>query len=152
MKRLIYIFVALLLVVTPGCKKNGSEATTATKLVGQWHCIAEELNVAEDIDVYVEFMADKSFNLYQKIGQGRHRHFTGTWSVSGDVLSGLYADGTEWGSSYTLSFDGDTMTLTANNESAETIIYTKTAIPAEVKDEAIEPLGTETRAEVERWF
>ena len=92
MKKFIYIFVALLLVVTPGCKKNGSEATTATKLVGQWHCIAEELNVAEDIDVYVEFMADKSFNLYQKIGQGRHRHFTGTWSVSGDVLSGLYAD------------------------------------------------------------
>ena len=72
MKKFIYIFVALLLVVTPGCKKNGSEATTATKLVGQWHCIAEELNVAEDIDVYVEFMADKDLPGHHH-GHGRDR-------------------------------------------------------------------------------
>lgn len=138
MKRLIYIFVALLLVVTPGCKKNGSEATTATKLVGQWHCIAEELNVAEDIDVYVEFMADKSFNLYQKIGQGRHRHFTGTWSVSGDVLSGLYADGSEWGSSYAVEFSGmDAMKLTAKNGSKEVMTYTRESIPAEVLEGSV---------------
>ena len=138
MKKFIYIFVALLLVVTPGCKKNGSEATTATKLVGQWHCIAEELNVAEDIDVYVEFMADKSFNLYQKIGQGRHRHFTGTWSVSGDVLSGLYADGTEWGSSYTVEFSGmDAMKLTAKNGSKEVMTYTRETIPAEILEGSV---------------
>ena len=138
MKRLIYIFVALLLVVTPGCKKNGSEATTATKLVGQWHCIAEELNVAEDIDVYVEFMADKSFNLYQKIGQGRHRHFTGTWSVSGDILSGLYADGSEWGSSYAVEFSGmDAMKLTAKNGSKEVMTYTRETIPAEVLEGSV---------------
>ncbi|MBR5865494.1 MAG: hypothetical protein IKY89_04410, partial [Alistipes sp.] len=67
-------------------------------------------------------------------------------------LSGLYADGTEWGSTYTISFSGDTMTLTANNESAEAIVYTMTTIPEEVKEEAIEPLGAETRAEGERWF
>ena len=138
MKRLIYIFVALLLVVTPGCKKNGSEATTATKLVGQWHCIAEELNVTEDVDVYVEFMADKSFNLYQKIGQGRHRHFTGTWSVNGDVLSGLYADGSEWGSSYTVEFSGmDAMKLTAKNGSKEVMTYTRETIPAEVLEGSV---------------
>ena len=138
MKRLIYIFVALLLVVTPGCKKNGSEATTATKLVGQWHCIAEELNVTEDVDVYVEFMADKSFNLYQKIGQGRHRHFTGTWLVSGDVLSGLYADGSEWGSSYAVEFSGmDAMKLTAKNGSKEVMTYTRETIPAEVLEGSV---------------
>lgn len=138
MKKFIYIFVALLLVVTPGCKKNGSEATTATKLVGQWHCIAEELNVAEDIDVYVEFMADKSFNLYQKIGQGRHRHFTGTWSVSGDVLSGLYADGSEWGSSYAVEFSGmDVMKLTAKNGSKEVMTYTRETIPAEILEGSV---------------
>ena len=138
MKRLIYIFVALLLVVTPGCKKNGSEATTATKLVGQWHCIAEELNVTEDVDVYVEFMADKSFNLYQKIGQGRHRHFTGTWSVNGDVLSGLYADGSEWGSSYAVEFSGmDAMKLTAKNGSKEVMTYTRETIPAEVLEGSV---------------
>jgi hypothetical protein len=138
MKRLIYIFVALLLVVTPGCKKESPSATNAAKLVGQWHCIAEELNVAEDIDVYVEFMADKSFNLYQKVGQGRHRHYTGTWSVSGDVLSGVYADGSEWGSSYAMEFSGSTdMKLTAKNGSKEVMTYTRESIPAEVLEGSV---------------
>jgi hypothetical protein len=46
------------------------------------------------------------------------------------------------------------MTLTSTNESAEAITYSKEAIPAEVKDEAIEPLGPETftRADDMRWF
>jgi hypothetical protein len=44
------------------------------------------------------------------------------------------------------------MTLTANNDSMEVLTYTKVEIPAEVKDEAIDPLSSETRAEEERWF
>ena len=44
------------------------------------------------------------------------------------------------------------MTLTAKNDSEEAIIYTKTVIPAEVKDEAIDPLGSETRAVEVRWL
>ena len=68
------------------------------------------------------------------------------------MLSGIYADGTEWGSTYTLSFEDDTMTLMVNNDSAEAIVYTKTTIPAEVKEEAIAPLGSETRAEESGWF
>ena len=150
MKTNIYLFTLCAVLAFVGCGKENDapKVDNATKVVGEWHCAPE----GYDVDVYVEFAATGEFDEYQRLGEGRYRHYEGTWSVEKDVLSGVYADGTEWGSSYTLSFDGDTMTLTANNESAETIIYTKTAIPAEVKDEAIEPLGTETRAEVERWF
>ena len=150
MKTNIYLFTLCTALAFVGCGKENDtpKVDNATKVVGEWHCAPE----GYDVDVYVEFAATGEFDEYQRLGEGRYRHYEGTWSVEKDVLSGVYADGTEWGSSYTLSFDGDTMTLTANNESAETIIYTKTAIPAEVKDEAIEPLGTETRAEVERWF
>lgn len=150
MKTYIYLFTLCAVLAFVGCGKENDapKVDNATKVVGEWHCAPE----GYDVDVYVEFAATGEFDEYQRLGEGRYRHYEGTWSVAKDVLSGVYADGTEWGSSYTLSFDGDTMTLTANNESAETIIYTKTAIPAEVKDEAIEPLGTETRAEVERWF
>ena len=141
------VLCAALLFVGCGKEKDTPKVNNATKIVGEWHCAPE----GYDVDVYVAFDADGSFEEYQRLGEGRYRHYAGTWSVDKSVLSGVYADGTEWGSTYTLSFEGETMTLTANNESAEAIVYTKTTIPAEVKDEAIEPLGSETRAE-ECWF
>ena len=141
------VLCAALLFVGCGKEKDTPKVNNATKIVGEWHCAPE----GYDVDVYVAFDAAGSFEEYQRLGEGRYRHYAGTWSVDKSVLSGVYADGTEWGSTYTLSFEGEIMTLTANNESAEAIVYTKTTIPAEVKDEAIEPLGSETRAE-ECWF
>ena len=152
MKARVYLFIVALVAVFTfaGCKKNNDEPAidNTAKVVGEWHCAPEGM----DVDVYVAFAAEGTFDEYQRIGEGRYRHYAGTWSVNKSELSGLYADGTEWGSSYALSFDGDTMTLTAKNDSEEAIVYTKTVIPAEVKDEAIDPLGSETRAEEERWF
>ena len=151
MKARIYLLATLLIAALAfvGC---GNEKTpkvdNAAKVVGEWHCAPEGM----DVDVYVAFATEGTFDEYQRIGEGRYRHYAGTWSVNKSELSGVYADGTEWGSSYALSFDGDTMTLTAKNDSEEAIVYTKTVIPAEVKDEAIDPLGSETRAEEERWF
>ena len=148
--RIYFLMVALCAFVLVGCdkEKDTPKVDNAAKVVGEWHCAPEGM----DVDVYVAFDAAGTFDEYQRLGEGRYRHYAGTWSVNKSTLSGVYADGTEWGSSYTLSFEGDTMTLTANNDSAEAIVYTKTAIPTEVKDEAIDPLGSETRAEEERWF
>ena len=151
MKARIYLLTAALCALAfVGCgkEKDAPKVDNAAKVVGEWHCAPEGL----DVDVYVAFATEGTFDEYQRIGEGRYRHYAGTWSVNKSVLSGAYADGTEWGSSYTLSFDGETMTLTAKNDSAEAITYTKVTIPAEVKNEAIEPLGTETRAEEVRWF
>ncbi len=150
MKARIYFLTAVLCALAlVGCgkEKDTPKVNNATKIVGEWHCAPE----GYDVDVYVAFDADGSFEEYQRLGEGRYRHYAGTWSVNKSELSGVYADGTEWGSTYTLSFEGEIMTLTANNDSQEAIVYTKTTIPAEVKDEAIEPLGSETRAE-ECWF
>lgn len=148
--RIYFLITALCALAFVGCgkEKDTPKVDNAAKVVGEWHCAPEGM----DVDVYVAFDAAGTFDEYQRLGEGRYRHYAGTWSVNKSTLSGVYADGTEWGSSYTLSFDGETMTLTANNDSAEAIVYTKTTIPADVKDEAIEPLGTETRAEEECWF
>ena len=150
MKAYIYLFTLCAALAFVGCgkEKDAPKVDNATKIVGEWHCAPE----GYDVDVYVEFAATGEFDEYQRLGEGRYRHYEGTWSVEKSVLSGIYADGTEWGSTYTLSFEDDTMTLMANNDSAEAILYTKTTIPAEVKEEAIAPLGSETRAEEERWF
>ena len=151
MKARIYFLTAVLCALAlVGCgkEKDAPKVDNAAKVVGEWHGAPEGM----DVDVYVAFDAAGTFDEYQCLGDGRYRHYAGTWSVNKSELSGVYADGTEWGSSYTLSFDGDTMTLTAKNDSEEAIVYTKTVIPAEVKDEAIDPLGSETRAEEVRWF
>lgn len=150
MKAKFYLLTLCAALAFVGCGKENDapKVDNATKVVGEWHCAPE----GYDVDVYVAFDAAGTFDEYQRLGEGRYRHYEGTWSVEKNVLSGVYADGTEWGSTYIISFSGDTMTLTANNESAEAIVYTKTEIPAEVKEEAIAPLGSETRAEVEHWF
>ena len=154
MKNRVFLFVAAMLATFAlvGCEKSvdAPKVDNAVKLVGEWHCAPESY----DVDVYVAFGAQGTFDEYQRLGEGRYRHYEGIWSVEKDQLSGLYADGTEWGSTYTISFSGETMTLTANNDSREVMVYTKTSIPAEVKDGAIEPLGPETltRVGVMRWF
>ncbi len=151
MKAQIYLLATLLIAALAfvGCgKEKTPKVDNTAKVVGEWHCAPEGM----DVDVYVAFDAAGTFDEYQRLGEGRYRHYAGTWSVNKSVLSGVYADGTEWGSTYTLTFEGETMTLTAKNDSAEAITYTKVTIPTEVKNEAIEPLGTETRAEEVRWF
>lgn len=154
MKTRLFLLAAALLsaFIFASCQKENDTPNidNASRVVGEWHCAPE----AYDVDVYVAFYDDGKFDVYQRLGEGRYRHYNGTWSVTKNILSGVYADGTEWGSTYTLSFDGDTMTLTADNDSAEAIVYTKTEISTEVKQEAIEPLGPETltRTEDSRWF
>ena len=145
---IISVLCAAMFFVGCGNEEDTPKVDPAVKIIGEWHCAPE----GYDVDVYVAFGDEGDFDEYQRLGEGRYRHYNGTYIVDNGVLSGLYADGTEWGSTYTISFSGDTMTLTANNESAEAIVYTMTTIPEEVKEEAIEPLGTETRAECERWF
>ena len=135
MKRLLYILAALMLTVTSGCKKDEAPVDYKGLLPGEWHCKPAELGA----DVYVDFNEDGAFDLYQMLGEGRYRHYQGSWSIEGDVLSGTYSDGTDWGSSYKMSFNGkDSMTLTAQNGSDETMTYSREDIPSEVKDGSID--------------
>jgi hypothetical protein len=136
-----------------GCSKEKAESINLTSLVvGEWHCAPE----GYDVDVYVAFDTEGSFNHYQRIGEGRYRHYVGTWFVEKDILNGTYSDGESWGSSYQVSFDGENMILTATNSSEEAIIYTKTTIPDDVKNSAIAPYAAKSvndNANLDtRWF
>lgn len=135
MKRILYMFAALALLMTTGCKKDEKPVDYKGLLPGEWHCAAVEFGA----DVYVSFEKDGDFDLYQMLGQGRYRHYTGSWSIEGDILSGTYSDGTAWGSSYKMSFSGkDSMVLTAQNGSEEAMTYSRESIPSEVKDGCID--------------
>lgn len=130
MKRFIYLALALFGMITL-CASCNNKVQTGSLLEGEWHYSSEQC------DIYVSFASTGSFELFQKLGEGRHYLYCGTWSLEGDTLGGVYNDGTPWGSSYTVSFDGDnTMTLTATNGSSESNTYTRTTIPEEVRSES----------------
>lgn len=141
MKKIAYMILALL--VFAGCNEPNDpqppveEATLGEKIVGEWHCVISDL----EADIYLSLGSDQNFELYQKVGDGRHRVYKGIWSAdnASGILSGKYNDGSVWGSSYkvTLSEDGESMTLAAEKASDKEQVYQRCTIPAEVKDNSI---------------
>lgn len=97
-------------------------------IVAEWHLVSVS-GMSSAPDVYVNFAQDLSFELYQKIGEGRYRKYTGTYAVTESLVSGTYSDGEKWGSDYEASFDGENLVLTAQNGSAEVCTYEKKALP-----------------------
>ena len=132
MKRLIYIFSALVLLAS--CGKNEEEKkpelTLEQQLVGQWHSVSNSL----EADLYIDFQEDKTFELYQQIGEGAHRLYRGTWNLEGTLLTGKYNDGEDWAAAYQVEMREKQLVLTSSNDTAEKSTYEKVEIPAEVKE------------------
>ena len=132
MKRLIYIFSALVLLAS--CGKNEEdkkpELTLEQQLVGQWHSISNSL----EADLYIDFQEGKTFELYQQIGEGAHRLYRGTWNLEGTLLTGKYNDGEDWAAAYQVEMREKQLVLTSSNDTAEKSTYEKVEIPAEVKE------------------
>lgn len=132
MKKILFIISALMLMVACG-KNNGGDKTKLTleqKLYGEWHSTSLPI----DGEIYLSFSEDKTFELYQQIGEGAHRLYRGTWALEGNLLTGKYNDGEDWAASYNVDVADKTLTMTSNNDAAEASVYEKTEIPAEVKE------------------
>ena len=101
-------------------------------IIGEWHFSGI------DTDVFISFGGDGTYELYQKIGDGRYRGYTGQWKLEKDILSGTYGEGIEWGSAYKVDISSfDTLVLSAVNGSGEKIVYEREDIPSSVRDTAI---------------
>lgn len=131
MKRLIYIFSALVLLAS--CGKNGEDKQNLTleeQLIGQWHSVSNSL----EADLYIDFQAGKTFELYQQIGEGAHRLYRGTWNLEGTLLTGKYNDGEDWAAAYQVEMKDKQLVLTSSNDAAEKSTYERSEIPAAVKE------------------
>ena len=109
------------------------ELTFEQKLLGEWYCPS----LAVGGEAYLNLMEDKTFELYQKIGEGAFRLFRGTWNLEDTILSGKYNDGEDWAASYEVSLGDGTITITSQNDAAEESTFTKTQIPEDVKDTCV---------------
>jgi hypothetical protein len=144
MKKISYIFTALILtLVSVSCKKDKGP-DIATGIVAEWHLVGMTGYEASQLpSVYVEFKADKSFDMYQKVGDvQRYSRYTGTYAVTGNSMTGEYSDGIKWGGdkrngiTYKVSFDGAVLCLAADNGSGEVCRYEKASLPQGEKDAA----------------
>lgn len=128
MKKLLYIIAATLMIVA--C---GKETPVKKGICDQWH----STSLSTDGDIYLSLTEDNKFELYQQIGDGRHRLYRGTYSFENDILTGKYNDGEEWAYAYHVVLADDTMTLTTIDESAQVSVFQRTSIPTEVRDGSI---------------
>lgn len=160
-KKIAYIVIGLIMLL--GCKEPGpdtpvtppdvpvdppaKEETLAEKIIGEWHCVVSDI----DADIYLSLTDDKKFELYQKIGEGSHRLYRGSWAMdTKEILSGKYNDGTPWGSSYAVVFSEDKNSLTLTPTSAvtqEDHVYRRESIPSAVKDGCIVEVKSENHSE-----
>lgn len=134
MKRIIITLLSTILIA--GCGNDSKESKTVD-ITGQWELMdmqTKAIQIGEvDIEVYLEFNADKTFNIWQQIGEGRHRKFIGTWEITDNNLSGKYSDGKEWGSVYEVSMEDGNLNLSETRSGAETYVYHKCQLPAGLK-------------------
>ena len=144
MKKLLYIFAALMLIASCGKNEEGKkpEINLEEQIVGQWH----STSISVDGDIYIEFNQAKTFELYQQIGEGAYRLYRGTWNLEGDLLTGKYNDGEDWAAAYNVAIADNVLTMTSTNDAAEVSVYEKSEVPAEVKDNCITVVKSSTRA------
>ncbi|MBQ3173790.1 MAG: lipocalin family protein [Alistipes sp.] len=130
--------LALLMVVT-GCEEKAATdnfKAGATNIVGEWQLTKWDGEVAP-YDVYVNFDGVEVV-IYQRVYSSLFEQFTGTYTLNGSKLTGMYNDGTEFGPYRAeVSVDGETMRLHKTDGEREIMgVYTKTTIPEWVKTEA----------------
>ena len=140
MKRILILLAVAASVCAVSCKKQ-PKAPATPAIVGEWQLSGIESKAVEyagkEIDVYLSFASDGSFELYQNLAGGRFIRYTGSWELDGSSLSGTYSNKKAWGSTYTVNVSGDSMTLTSD-VSGEVDTYTRKEIPSEVKEGSYE--------------
>ena len=137
MKTISKIILALsVLAAAVSCGEKDNGPAVSEKIVAEWHLVGVS-GMTSVPQVYVDFSQDLTFELYQKIGEGRYRKYEGTYTVTGSLVSGQYSDGEKWGSDYKASFEGDNMVLTAQNGSEEACTYEKKALSDADKANAV---------------
>lgn len=132
MKRIIFIISILALLC--GCMPEAK----VLDITGEWRLTDLELTKSvqignEEVDVYISYSVDNTFEMWQFLGAGRYEYFSGTWALTEDILTGKYTDGTNLGNVYKVTCEADILTMTATVNSSDIYTYSRTTIPESIK-------------------
>ena len=107
-----------------------SEDSIIKEIAGDWYY--ETVEADTPVQVYVSFAKDMTFELYQKVGDGAFRKYTGTYTFDGTLLDGVYSDKAPWKEAKSVTIDGDSLTA-VGVKTGETITYVRKLVPATVR-------------------
>ena len=107
-----------------------SEETLLKNFAGDWYY--ETVEAETPVQVYVSFAKDMTFQLFQKVGEGAFRRYTGTYTFDGTLLDGVYSDKTPWKEAKRVTVDGD-MLVAVGTVTGESITYVRKLVPATVR-------------------
>ena len=107
-----------------------SEDAVVKELAGDWYY--ETVEADTPVQVYVSFAKDMTFELYQKVGEGAFRKYSGTYTFDGTLLDGVYSDKAPWKEAKTVTIDGDSL-IAVGVKTGETITYVRKLVPATVR-------------------
>ncbi len=122
------LFAAAAVLALASCVK--SEEALVKDLAGDWYYETVEADVP--VQVYVSFAKDMTFQLFQKVGDGAFRRYTGTYTFDGTLLDGVYSDKASWKEAKNVTIDGDVLTA-VGVVTGETVTYVRKLVPATVR-------------------
>ena len=84
MKKYIYfLFAAALLILSAGCSKDDDgPAVIDSGIVGEWRQTKWNNEAQADFDIYIEFLSDGTFNIYQKVETSAYMRYSGNFTPS----------------------------------------------------------------------
>lgn len=142
MKKFLFAVVALMsIVLSTSCGKR-NENPLIKGMVGEWHLAQSPVltsNTKDNVDVYIEFKADNTFELYQRDvnATSRYKKFSGTYLITDEIVTGKYSDGKSWGATEgyrTILSAAGSLTMTNVLFPEDVSVYEPKAIPASVKE------------------
>ena len=129
----IFSLAMLMLLALIGCGEK--EGGKGVKVAGEWQLVQWN-DATPEFKVYIDFNADGTFEMYQQVWSFDYELYTGKYVVTGDVMTGTYADGSNWACGYKVNVVDGQLTMYSQEDQSVTSLYEKCTIPEEIKAEA----------------
>lgn len=130
--KIISLAMLMLLALTGCGEKEGGKGV---KVAGEWQLVQWN-DATPEFKVYIDFNADGTFEMYQQVWSFDYELYTGKYVVTGDVMTGTYADGSNWACGYKVNVVDGQLTMYSQEDQSVTSLYEKCTIPEEIKAEA----------------
>lgn len=95
---------------------------------GVWH-LTEWRGVTPSFEVYMDITATGGITLYQRIDNNYWEIYQSSASIDAGVISGIYTDGVNWGASYTITVEEESMTWVDTSDATDISVYTRAELP-----------------------
>jgi hypothetical protein len=123
----------VMLLALVGCESN--KGNKGSNVAGEWQLVQWN-EATPEFNVYIDFNADGTFEMYQQVWSFDYELYTGKYVITGDVMTGTYADGSNWACGYKVNVVDGQLTMYSQEDQSIASLYEKCTIPEEIKAEA----------------